>query len=706
MSLPDAFTDARRRRFFADATAALTSSLDYNETLQRVADLAVPLLADAFAIHLYDADGALQLVAAAHLDPAHTPEMIMLASGGPRAHESRGWVRAIRESRPILFSEITPEVVVDTLREHPDLVAAYSKLRYTSQISVPLMTRGRTLGGITLALGPGARRYREEDVVELQDLARVAAVAVDNALLFRDVQRRQTDADMAREKADFLSEAGAVLSSSLDYESTIARATQLAVPRLADYCDLRLLEDDGRLKPLSCAHVDPDKEQIMREIARRYTIDLRRAPASAVAIAENRSVISEAFDWRSRMPERDVDDYAAKALEALRPMSAAVIPLSARGRAIGTIALFMSESGRVLSKKDLPVLEEFARRVASAVENARLYESSQESNRLKDEFLSVLSHELRTPLNAVLGWSRMLAAGQLDPTSRQKAIDSIHRNAKAQLRLVEDILDVARGLAGKLHVEPEPVDVDEVVHAAVVEARTAATLKAIEIHHRRASVSVLVSADPVRLRQIFGNLLSNAVKFTQDTGRVEVTVGCVGREAQIRVRDNGIGIDRRFLPHVFERFRQADASVTRGYGGLGLGLAIVRQLIELHGGTVRADSDGHGKGAEFIVSLPVWRMGEGGAEAENAAAALASDDPQDALRSISVLVVDDNEDALEIARTALERQGAAVDTVSSAADAEARIAERRYDALIVDVAMPGEDGCSFVSRLRRRPDAI
>ena len=331
-----------------------------------------------------------------------------------------------------------------------------------------------------------------------------------------------------------------------------------------------------------------------------------------------------------------------------------------------------------------------------------------EANRLKDEFLATLSHELRTPLQAILGWSQMLALGPLDPETTQRATTSIFRNAQAQSQLVADILDVSRIITGKLSLAVEAVDLRAVVADAVESLRPAAGAKRLDLQVALDDQPTCVTGDPGRLQQVFWNLLSNAVKFTPAGGRVCVAVERIGSQVQIQVKDSGIGIPPRFLPYVFDRFSQVDSSTTRRHGGLGLGLAIVRHLVELHGGTVRAESDGEGGGTTFTVLLPVRAVHEGMSRTEWREEVQGPAPPimpfnADALKGIKVLVVDDEADARDLVQSVLARAGALVTTAASVGDAMEALATARFDVLCADIGMPGEDGYELIRRVRSLP---
>jgi signal transduction histidine kinase len=325
---------------------------------------------------------------------------------------------------------------------------------------------------------------------------------------------------------------------------------------------------------------------------------------------------------------------------------------------------------------------------------------------LKDEFLATLSHELRTPLNAVLGWAHVLRT-QREPDLVAKAVETIERNARLQARLIEDLLDMSRIVSGHLRLEPEMVEPWTVVEAALEAARPAAFSKHIELATGLERNCGRVWGDPSRLQQVMWNLLTNATKFTPAGGAISVTLRGEHGQVVVRVRDTGIGISADFLPHVFERFRQADASTTRTHSGLGLGLAICRQLVELHGGTIEAASDGLGQGTTLTVRLPVAFAQ---APAHAAGHDLPASEPPSQsfaplpdLAGVRVLVVDDEPDARELVQQLLRGRGAIVDTASSAEDALARLQADVHHVLVSDIGMPVADGFELIQRVRSNP---
>jgi signal transduction histidine kinase/ActR/RegA family two-component response regulator len=357
-----------------------------------------------------------------------------------------------------------------------------------------------------------------------------------------------------------------------------------------------------------------------------------------------------------------------------------------------------------LQKRD-EALQETRRRLESTLEErTALYREAEEANRIKDEFLATLSHELRTPMNAIVGWTSLMASGGLDPETTARAVASIDRNAKAQVRLIEDILDVSSIVSGKLRLKIQPVDLPSVVEAAVDSVRHAAEAKGVALQVALDPEARTIHGDGDRLQQVVWNLVSNAIKFTPPGGRVDVQLTRADARVALQVRDSGQGIKPEFLPHVFERFRQADSSSTRAHGGLGLGLAIVRHLVEMHGGTVEATSEGQGRGATFIVHLPIRpvRAAEEpgtGAPLSRLAATTRADD----LTGVRVLVVEDDAESRALLESMLARLGAEVEVAASAAEAMAALERRAPDVLLSDIEMPGEDGYSLIRRIRALP---
>lgn len=382
-----------------------------------------------------------------------------------------------------------------------------------------------------------------------------------------------------------------------------------------------------------------------------------------------------------------------------------ISPLSQDGQVIGTLTIIEDVTERVAREAELQEQIEARSRSLSSEKLAR--NEAERANRLKDEFLATISHELRNPLNAILGWAHMLRLGKLTPANVERAVETIYRNAKSQAQLVADLLDVSRIISGKLRLDVRQVDLIAIVNAAIDSIRPAAEAKSVRLQTMLDPAAGPISGDADRLQQIVWNLLTNAVKFTPKGGRIQVKVQRMDSHVEIVVSDSGVGISKEFLPYVFDRFRQADASTTRTQGGLGLGLSIVHQLVDLHGGSVSVHSEGQGKGATFTISLPFLGVvsNEGEAEFANPVQSdeVISMDGLPSLQGLKVLVVDDEADTRELIREVLKDCGSEVILSRSAAEALEALEQYQPDILISDLGMPDEDGYSLITKIRALP---
>lgn len=523
-------------------------------------------------------------------------------------------------------------------------------------------------------------------------------------LVFRDV----TEERRAAVRREHLARAVDALAATVDYRESLATIVKLAVPRLADWCAIDILED-GQKWPtrLAVAHVDPTKVAFARELTRRYPPDPDSPRGVYNVIRTGRAELYTEVP-RELIEQAAVDEEHLRLLRDLDLRSAMVVPLRGRDRIFGAITFVYAESGRRYDADDLAHAEELAHRAALVIERQRLEEDraallvaerrareqAEVANRTKDEFLATASHELRNPLQAILGWARLLLQRELPP-ELEKPLRTIERNARAQARLIEDVLDVSRIISGKLRLEFGQASVASAVADAIEAARPTAESKGVALISR-VEPGAEVHADQIRLQQIVSNLVSNSVKFTPRGGQVAVDVERAGPKLKITVSDTGEGIDTAFLDAIFEPFRQGDASSTRRHGGLGLGLAIVRQLVVAHGGTVQAQSEGRGRGAKFIVELPAQPSTS--AEASVHRDPPARDLPQ--LLATRVLVVDDDPDAVELVHQLLTNAGAVVQTAQSAGEALQRLAHFQPQVLVSDIGMPDVDGYSLIRKVR------
>jgi signal transduction histidine kinase len=438
--------------------------------------------------------------------------------------------------------------------------------------------------------------------------------------------------------------------------------------------------------------------------------DIRECAERSTALVAARSGEFDCMLLDYRLPGTD-------GVELLRELnnsgvSLPVVALTGQGDEEVAVALMKAGAADYLNKNALSAerlerslryavalhrAEEERRQLLEREHQARL--EAQAANRAKDEFLATLSHELRTPLNAIMGWSRLLASGHLDEATSRRAIEIIERNTRHQAQLIEDLLDISRIVTGKLRLEFRAVPLKNICEAVLDSLRPTAEACHVTLTYDHDESNEAILCDPARMQQIIWNLLSNAIKFTPEGGVVGLSVARTHESVAVTVRDTGTGIDPDFLPHVFDRFRQQDPATTRRHGGLGLGLSIVRHLVELHGGTITAASDGRGQGATFTVTLPIAPARANEivmihSQEEIHLAGLPS------LAGIRVLVVDNEADARALIAAVLERWGAEVATVASVAEAMERIQHARPDVLLSDIAMPGEDGYDLIRQVR------
>ena len=383
------------------------------------------------------------------------------------------------------------------------------------------------------------------------------------------------------------------------------------------------------------------------------------------------------------------------------------VPVKSRsGDVLGGLFFGHSRVG-VFTERHEQLVAGIAAWASVALQNAHLYVEAREANRMKDEFLAVLSHELRTPLNAIVGYSRLLRGGILTGEKANRGLETLERNATSLTRIVEDVLEVSRIITGKVRLDVQPVELALILHNAISTVQPAADAKGVRLQTIFDSGVSPVSGDPDRLQQVVWNLLSNAVKFTPRGGRVQVRLERVNSHIEIVVSDTGVGIKPEFLPHVFERFRQAEGGTTRKTGGLGLGLAIVRHMVELHGGTVEATSPGEGAGSTFRIALPVMIVHSGDHRERRQHPQSESVEPLTELadlHGVRVVAIDDEPDALSLLRIVLEAAGAEVATVSQSSVAIERIGSVRPHALIIDIGMPDMDGFQLIERIRASED--
>ena len=547
-------------------------------------------------------------------------------------------------------------------------------------------TRGYSLGAVDYVLAP----------VEPEVLRTKVGVFVE---LFRKTAQIRQQADSLEQKArqlQRLTDASLAINSALSPDRMIQVVADLARDLLGAHQAVAVAAG----------------EQKWSDVKTAVSLSARYAPEGERPVLRDREALVSLLSWLRRairIPRRDAETASAwlQFFENGVPVDGGWLaaPLTGRdGRNMGLVHLLDKVEGD-FSTEDEAVLTQLAQMSSIAIENT-LNAEAREANRIKDEFLTTLSHELRTPLTAILGWARVLRTGPAETQRTERGLEVIERNVLAQTKLIDDLLDVSRIITGKLRLAVKATNLARVIEAALESMRPAAEAKEIEIRFERDLLDGEdeLIGDPDRLQQVVWNLISNAIKFTPARGRVEVRLSRVGPDFEICVTDSGKGISPGFLPSVFDRFQQADSSTTRTHGGLGIGLAIVRHLVELHGGSVSAASDGDDRGSTFRVWLPSVALGVTNVEKERVPpppAAAAADRETADLSGLRVLLVEDERDGRELLTETLRAAGAETLAAESAAEAYASLASFRPDVLVSDVAMPVEDGYSLVRRLRR-----
>jgi PAS domain S-box-containing protein len=513
-----------------------------------------------------------------------------------------------------------------------------------------------------------------------------------------------------------------------------------------------LLARDGTERPIddSGAPIKDAQGQtlgavlIFRDVTERRRLERERALLANIVASSEDAIISKTLDgiiesWNAaaeRLFEYTANEVVGQPITLIVPPermeeeqlilerlrrgerveSFETVRRAKSGRAVDislTVSPIRDAAGRISGASK--IARDITERKQAEDERARLLASAQAAreqaeaaSRAKDEFVAMVSHELRAPVNSILGWVQMLRGGKFNQAETQRALDTIERNTKTQVQLIEDLLDISRVITGKLTLSVRPLELAQVVEAALDSIRPAVEAKALQLHVQLAARGSEVLGDPARLQQVVWNLLSNAVKFTPNHGRIEVKVERLDSHLQLTVSDSGVGISPEFLPFVFDRFRQASTGSERQYGGLGLGLAIVRHLVEMHGGAVRAESAGDGQGATFTVILPVRVRSEAEVEfkrtapSDEAIAALTDAITLDGLR---VMIVDDEAESRELLQTILAHRGAEVKACASVTEAMTTIAQWQPAVLVSDIGMPDEDGYALIRKLRALTEA-
>ncbi|MEX0269359.1 GAF domain-containing protein [Leptolyngbyaceae cyanobacterium UHCC 1019] len=715
----EAEADQRRSAFLVEISTALAVSLNYESTLASVANLVVPYFADWCAIDLLQ-NQSIERVAVEHRNPEKVELGWELHRRYPRQlNDPAGISKVLRTGQAEIAAEI-PDHAIAAIAQDAEHLQILRDLGLKSCIVSPLIARGQVLGTISFVTAESDRRYSQSDLALADDIAHRAAISIDNARLYREAQQAQQAAERSTKRIARLQSVTAAFSESITPDQVAQVIADQGIAALgANFALVALLNESAA--ELEVVRLVGD-ELSQSEGLQRFSL---QAPFPLAEVVRTGKPI-----WAEPSGDRAVRYPHLAGLYAHYQFSTWIsVPLMVEGHAVGGISLGFTEP-QLLDEAQQSFILSLAQQCAQAIARAHLYEAeriarndavreaarSAKANRVKDEFLAVLSHELRTPLNPILGWAGLLRSGKLDAAKTTHALETIERNAKLQTQLIEDLLDVSRILQGKLQLNIAPVNLVFTVQSALETVQLAAQSKGIELRtevdDRRDATEnssdavypsrLMVLGDSVRLQQIIWNLLTNAIKFSEANDRVTVRLSSGDRYAQIQVIDTGKGIHPDFLPHVFEYFRQADSTSTRKFGGLGLGLAIVRHLVEQQGGTVQAASLGEGKGATFTVQLPLSESEILTKHADQRPAPLPSPRLLDGVR---VLVVDDDADARDLVAFILEEAGAIAIIVDSAIAALECFAEVNPDLLISDIGMPRKDGNRLIQEIRTLPAA-
>jgi PAS domain S-box-containing protein len=532
---------------------------------------------------------------------------------------------------------------------------------------------------------------RKDDATFPIDLA-VSEFRHEGGRYFTAIVRDITERKRGEERTRFLARSAALLSSVVDSASLVGRIAQIPVPLFADWCVVDLLGESGELEQVAAAHRDEQQARILRRLERPCAFPRRSGALIAEVVREQRS------QWRVRAVDpfeviEPADLLERQLVSHLSGQSMISAPLTVHNRTVGAVTFILSAGSRRYDALDLALAEDFAHRSAIAIENARLYDQAREADRRKDEFLAMLAHELRNPLAPIRNAVEILRSVELG-SGQAKAVNAIDRQAAHMARLVDDLLDISRLMRGKIQLRFERIQLRDAIEKVVESWGPIIESRQHQFVVRLPKKPVWLSADPVRLDQIIANLLNNASKFTDRGGCIRLTARVQKDELLVSVRDNGIGIDANVLPKIFEPFRQAESTLERSQGGLGIGLSLVRKLVEMHGGTILAHSDGHGAGAEFIVRLPMLEDDPSYAEITHA------DDVERPSCTLSILVVDDNVDAAEMLSGLLALEGHHVVTVHDGLSALTAAEDLRPDVVLLDIGLPRLNGYEVARRLR------
>jgi len=703
----------------SDRVAQVTAALGQARTPGAVIEAAIQE-----PLHALEADGALVVLTKSDGETAEIVRMIGQQQDGPQPNA----VVSLAVKSPIADAVGRGAAVIveskdASTSEYRGVDRAASATAYQAAVAVPLVIGSRVVAVVQFEFAR-PRTISADDRNYLFVLGPRAAQALDRTWQYESAQRARAEAETLRARAD--------------EELETHQQTEVAL-RASEARFRTLAARTNRLHGLTAALSEAVTVEAVAEAVVRQGKIAAGATAGEVALVADggtgfeivHSDVGGEHGSRGQRIKAETGLCATHVIETRQPVfigsfaewqqrywrsasiaadggyvSSATLPLFASGQATGVLAFHFTAPVK-FDEEYQALLVSIAQHCAQALDRARLYESAQKArteaeaaNRLKDEFVSIVSHDLRTPLNAMLGWTALLQKGTLAPAITARALQSIHDNATRQAKLIDDLLDFSRITGGRMSLDRDEIDLRDLLRNVIESMVPATAAKRIELQFSAAPDAVVLG-DIRRLEQVFFNLIGNAVKFTDEGGRIDVAIRRENGSVEVRVSDTGIGIEPEFLPHVFDRFRQADSTTTRVHGGVGLGLSIARQLVEAHQGAISVESEGKGRGATFIVRLPLVSARVESQEPT------PPEEPKPAggvrLDGIRVLVVDDESDSREVMAHALEDSGATVSVAENARQAMEILEESEMDVLLADIAMPEEDGYALIHRIRSSP---
>ena len=552
----------------------------------------------------------------------------------------------------------------------------------------PLLVEDRVVGVLAIFW-----RHAVSEVV-LGDLAPIADG------IAQCVERKQVEVSLQRREqtARFLAQASADMAEVMDHQSTLQKIASTSVPAFADWCTVDLLDADGKPRRVAASHIDPAKEGLLLELRRRFPpgIDDPHGVGAVLRTGEPEMVANVSPELFERMAR---DGEHLRILRELGARSFLSVPITWRGKTLGALTYVHAESDRRYTPLDLLVATDLARRAAVAMENAHLYSELRDADRRKDEFLATLAHELRNPLAPLRNALTLLKGADHDPQTLAETQDTMDRQVQQMVRLVDDLLDVSRITRNRIELRRARVRLDEIVQSAVEISRALIDRAGHALEVELPAEPIYLHADLTRLAQVFSNLLNNAAKYTPDGGKILLSAEPLetGR-VRVSVQDNGSGIESEMLPRVFDLFAQEDRSLERSQGGLGIGLSLVRRLVELHGGRVEAHSAGRGQGSRFTVELPITTA----AEHQPPPTLAATPSPALPPRTRRILVVDDNRDAATTLTKLLRRRKHEVETVFDGEEAVRKAGEFDPEVVLLDIGLPKINGYEAAEQIRRQ----